>query len=97
MVGTTGRWIALTGWEGKSLEDSNREAEALAAMLGCQAYPAPPNCELGVRRYEGGVTIAYLPLWHGLSRKDRWLCVGLGLAVLAAISGGIWLYRAIPS
>jgi hypothetical protein len=88
VVGATGRWIALGEWQGKTLEDSNREAEHLAAMLGCKTYPAPPNCELALRRHEGGVTIAYLPLWHGLTRKERWLCLFLGLAVLAAIIFG---------
>jgi hypothetical protein len=93
VVGATGRWIALSEWQSKSLEDSNREAENLAAMLECKAYPAPPSCELAVRRYQGGVTIAYVPLWHGLTRKERWLCVFVGLAVLGAILGGILVYR----
>jgi hypothetical protein len=95
VVGANGRWIALSEWQSKSLEDSNREAENLAVMLECKSYPAPPDCELIVRRYEGGVTIAYLPLWHGLTRKERWLCLLLGLAVLGAILGGILTYRAI--
>ena len=88
VVGATGRWIALTEWQKKPLEACNREAAKLAAMLGCRAYPASPDCELAVRNKDGRVHIAYVPLWCGLRRRDRWLCLFLGLAVLAAIIFG---------
>lgn len=89
VVGNTGRWVALTEWQREPLEQCNKEAAKLAAMLGCMAYPAAPDCELVVRNGNGRVSIAYVPLRLGMKRKERWFCLVLGLIVLGAILYGI--------
>jgi hypothetical protein len=89
VVGATGRWVALTDWQKKPLEPCNGEAAKLAAMLGCRAYAASPECELAVRKKGGNVSIAYVPLRYGLRHRDRWICLAVGLVVLGAILCGI--------
>jgi hypothetical protein len=85
VVGTNGRWIALTEWEKEALEPCNRKAASLAAMLGCQAYSASAGCELVVRKKDRSVSIAHVPLRHGTTRSERWLCLVVGLIVLGMI------------
>ena len=90
VVGNTGRWVALTEWQSEPLEPCNTEAAKLAAMLRCTAYPAAPSCELVVRKENGKVSIAYMPLWHGLTRGERRLCLVVSLMVLGAFLY-VWL------
>jgi hypothetical protein len=90
VIGATGRWVALTERQNEPLEARNREAAKLAAMLGCEVYAAAPGCELVVRKENGRASIANAPLRFGLERKERWLCLVIGLLVLGAFLY-VWL------
>ncbi len=85
VVGTNGRWVALTEWKKEALEPCNRQAASLAGMLGCKAHSASARCELAVRKKDGAVSITYVPLRRGTTRKERWLLLVVVLLVLGAV------------
>lgn len=61
LVGIGGRQEPVSNWSREGLEKWNAKAAAIAPLLQCQSFPAPPQSIVEVTTTSGGPRLAFIP------------------------------------